>query len=148
MPCALRGLARLRAAAVPTGVVSNQSGVARGLITEAQVAAVNARLDALIGPIDVWEHCPCGPDDGCACRKPRPGLLLAAARRLEVAPEACVVVGDRGSDMAAAAAVGARGILVATAQTPSRETAAAPEVAPDLAAAIASALSPARSARR
>jgi histidinol-phosphate phosphatase family protein len=136
MPGAREALARLRAAGVPTAVVSNQSGVARGRLTPAQVTAVNARLDDLVGPLGPVEWCPHGPGDGCDCRKPAPGLILRAAARLGVAPEECAVIGDIGADVEAARAAGARGVLVPTAVTRPEEIAAAPEVAADLAAAV------------
>ena len=67
-------------------MVSNQSGLARGLITPAQLDAVNARVDALLGTFETWQVCPHGPEDGCACRKPAPGMVLAAAAALGVDP--------------------------------------------------------------
>ena len=140
VPGAAAALARLRAAGVPTGVVSNQSGIARGLLTEAQVRAVNARIEALLGPLGPWAWCPHGPDDGCACRKPAPGLIRDVAARLGVEPTACVVIGDIGADVEAAAAAGARGILVPTPRTLRAEVEAAGEVAADLEAAVERAL--------
>jgi histidinol-phosphate phosphatase family protein len=136
VPGARAALDRLRAAGLPIAVVSNQSGVARGLLTTEQVAAVNARVDELLGPFDAVVVCEHGPDDGCACRKPRPGLVLEAARRLGVDPARCVLVGDIGTDVEAARAAGARPVLVPTAVTRPEEVAAAPEVADDLAAAV------------
>ena len=136
MPGAAAAVARLRAAGVPTAVVSNQSGIARGLLSEAQVRAVNSRVEALLGPLGPWAWCPHGPDDGCDCRKPAPGLILRAAARLGVDPARCVVIGDIGADVHAARAVGARAILVPTAATRAEEVAAAGEVAPDLPAAV------------
>jgi D-glycero-D-manno-heptose 1,7-bisphosphate phosphatase len=126
----------LRTAGVPAGVVTNQSGIARGRITEAQADAVNRRVDALLGPFLVWQVCPHRPDDGCACRKPRPGLVLAAARRLGVDPRRTAVIGDIGADVEAAAAAGAAAVLVPTAVTRPEEVAAAPVVRPDLVAAV------------
>jgi histidinol-phosphate phosphatase family protein len=140
MPGAVEAVARVREAGLPTAVVSNQSGIARGLVDAGQVAAVNARVDEVFGAFDVWCVCPHGPDDGCACRKPRPGLVLEAARRLGVATADVVVIGDIGADVAAARAAGARGILVPTPVTIREEVAAAVEVAPDLAAAVEAAL--------
>lgn len=133
---AREALRRLREEGVATGVVSNQSGVARGLITPDQVAAVNARVDALLGPLEAWAWCPHGPEDGCDCRKPLPGLILRAASALGVAPSECAVVGDIGADMEAARAAGARGVLVPTPVTRREEVAAAPELAANLPAAV------------
>lgn len=140
MPGAAAALARVRRAGVRTGIVTNQSGVARGLVTPAELAAVNRRVEELLGPFDVWEICPHGEADGCPCRKPRPGLILRAARRLGVAARDCVVIGDIGRDVEAAARAGARGILVPTPVTLPEEIAAAPETAPDLLTAVACAL--------
>jgi D-glycero-D-manno-heptose 1,7-bisphosphate phosphatase len=136
MPTALAAVQTLRAAGVPLGVVSNQSGVARGLVTPTQLAAVNARVDHLFGGFDTWQVCPHGAEDGCDCRKPRPGLVLAAAAALGVDPRDVVVVGDIGSDMGAAAAAGARGVLVPTAVTRSDEVRAAGATAATLAEAV------------
>lgn len=136
-PGARAALDLLRRSSVRVGVVSNQSGVARGLLTEAQVQAVNRRVEDLLGPVGAWAVCLHGPDDGCACRKPQPGLVLEAAARLGVPPERCVVVGDIGADVEAAHAAGARGILVPTPATRPEEVSAATEVAPDLEAAVA-----------
>jgi histidinol-phosphate phosphatase family protein len=136
VPGARAALERLRAARVPTGVVSNQSGIARGLLTEDQVQAVNARVDELLGPLGPWVYCPHGDADDCECRKPRPGLVLRAARELGVDPAEVAVIGDIGADVEAARAAGARGILVPTPRTLREEVDAAAEVAPDLAAAV------------
>lgn len=136
MAGAREALDRLREAGVPVGVVTNQSGVARGLIAPEALREVNARVEALLGPFDVWEICPHDDGDGCRCRKPAPGLVLNAARRLGVRPDDCVVIGDIGRDVEAARAAGARGILVPTPVTLPEEVAAAPEVAPDLVAAV------------
>jgi histidinol-phosphate phosphatase family protein len=129
-------LDRLRAAGVKTGMVSNQSGVARGLLTADDVEAVNARVDALLGPLGPVEWCPHGPGDGCDCRKPAPGLIVRAAARLGVDPRDCAVVGDIAADVEAARAAGARGVLVPTERTREEEVAAAAEVAPDLRRAV------------
>ncbi|HEX6493244.1 MAG TPA: HAD family hydrolase, partial [Candidatus Dormibacteraeota bacterium] len=112
MPGARRALERLRAAGVPTAVVSNQSGVARGLLTLEAVEAVNRQVEDLLGPLGPWLVCPHGDDDGCDCRKPRPGLLLQAGLRLGVDLAGTTLVGDQPSDIAAALAAGCRPILV------------------------------------
>jgi histidinol-phosphate phosphatase family protein len=108
-----------------------------------QVAAVNRRVEELVGPVGPWFVCPHGPGDGCGCRKPAPGLIKAAAGALGVDPSDCVVVGDIGSDMEAARAAGARGVLVPTGRTRREEVEAAPVVAPDLIAAVELLLGPA-----
>ncbi|WP_434097303.1 HAD-IIIA family hydrolase [Streptomyces pharetrae] len=133
----------VRARGIAVGVVSNQSGVARGLLTRARVEAVQRRVEELLGPFAVWAVCPHGPDDGCACRKPAPGLVLAACARLGADPSRSVVIGDIGADVAAARAAGARGVLVPTPVTRPEETAAAVETAPDLLAAVRLVLGPA-----
>jgi histidinol-phosphate phosphatase family protein len=136
MPGAREAVARLRGAGVATAVVSNQSGVGRGLLGVEQVEAVNRRVEELLGPLGPWMVCPHGPGDGCRCRKPEPGLIEAAARALGVDPRDCAVIGDIGADVEAARAAGARAVLVPTAATREEEVAAAPEVAPDLLAAV------------
>ena len=117
VPGARRVLSDLRRRGVAVGVVSNQSGVARGLISPEALARVNARVEDLLGPFDTWQLCPHGVDDGCACRKPAPGLVQAAARELGVQPNDCVVIGDIGADVEAALAAGARAVLVPTPET-------------------------------
>jgi histidinol-phosphate phosphatase family protein len=136
MPGAREAIDRLKAMGLRIGVVTNQSGLARGLLTPQQVQAVNAEVDARLGPFGTWQVCPHGADEGCACRKPRPGMVLSAARRLGVRPEECVVVGDIGADAEAARAAGARSVLVPTPQTRAEEIAAAPVVATDLGRAV------------
>lgn len=127
---------RLRARGVRIGVVSNQSAVARGLITTEQVEACNARLAELLGPFDTIQICPHGPDDGCLCRKPAPGMVTAACAELDVDPTRCVVIGDVAADVDAAAAAGAVGILVPTPVTRRAEVAAAERRAATLQQAV------------
>jgi len=129
-------LDRLRALGVRVGVVSNQSGVGTGRISLGQVDAVNARVAELLGPFDVWRFCPHSPDEGCDCRKPAPGMVKDACAALDVLPERCVLIGDVGSDVEAAEAAGARGILVPTDVTRPEEVRAASRVATTLAAAV------------
>jgi D-glycero-D-manno-heptose 1,7-bisphosphate phosphatase len=136
-PQAAAVLRKLRRHGIRTGVITNQSGVARGLLTTSQVTAVNSRIQHLLGRFDVWEICPHGPGDGCACRKPQPGMIHSACARLGLQPAEVAVIGDIGADMAAAEAAGARAVLVPTPVTRPEETAAAPLVARDLAGAVA-----------
>ncbi|WP_459545452.1 HAD-IIIA family hydrolase [Nocardia sp. X0981] len=143
VPAARAQLRRLRRAGIRTGVVSNQSGVATGRITPAQLAAVESRVEELLGPFDTWQVCVHGRQDGCGCRKPRPGLVLAAARALGVDPRHCVVIGDIGSDIDAAHAAGAAAVLVPTSRTRTEEIASARRtavVAADLTEAVTVAL--------
>jgi histidinol-phosphate phosphatase family protein len=142
LPGTVEALDGLRAAGVQLAVISNQSGVGRGLIAERDVAAVNSRVEELLGPLGPWLVCPHAPGDGCRCRKPLPGLVLAAADRLGVSPESCVVIGDIGADIEAAHAAGARGVLVPTAATRQEEVAAAPAVAGSLREAVETILAP------
>lgn len=132
MPGAMEALMRLRRADVPVAIVTNQSGVAKGLLTPDDMDQVNARVEELLGPFDAWAICVHDDRDGCTCRKPAPGLVIRAAAVLDVSPRDCVVVGDIGRDMEAARAAGARGILVPTGQTRAEEIEQAAEVAEDL----------------
>ena len=135
-PGARAALDRLRTAGLRIGVVTNQSGVARGLITADDVTTVHKRVDELLGPFDTWQVCEHDDAAGCRCRKPQPGMVVAAAAALGTTPERCVVIGDVGRDMEAALAAGATGVLVPTPVTRPAEVAAAPAVAGDLGAAV------------
>jgi histidinol-phosphate phosphatase family protein len=136
MPGVAEALDRLRAHGVRLGVISNQSGVARGLITREQVGACMARLVERLGPFDTIGYCPHGPDDGCACRKPLPGLVQAACAELGVDPVRCAVIGDVLADVQAGEAAGAVGILVPTPVTRRAEVAEAARTAPSLGDAV------------
>ena len=120
-------------------IVSNQSGIARGIITQAEANAVHARVVEVFAAGGVTfagaYYCPHAVDAGCRCRKPAPGMVADACAALGVDPARCVVVGDIGADVAAAGAAGARGVLVPNGRTRAAEVAAAPAVAPDLGAA-------------
>jgi HAD superfamily hydrolase (TIGR01662 family) len=135
VPGAREAVASLRANGIRVGVVTNQSGVARGLLTVGRVRGVHARVDELIGPFDDFRFCPHAPDAGCACRKPAPGMVNEACAALGVRPANTVVIGDIGADVAAARAAGARAVLVPTAVTRPEEVADAPVLAVDLPAA-------------
>ena len=115
LPDAERALRRLRKHGLLVGVVTNQSGVAKGLITAEQLDAVNARVEELLGPFDCWQICV--HDGGCSCRKPAPGMVIAAADALGVPASRCVMIGDTGGDVAAAQAAQAKAVLVPTDKT-------------------------------
>jgi len=136
MPGAREAVAQLRRAGFALGVVSNQSGIARGIVTTAAVEAVNARVDSLAGPFDTWCYCPHDETAGCACRKPQPGLVMRAAADLGVEPRRVVVIGDIAADLGAAESAGAASILVPTEQTLDVEVAEATTVAGSLLEAV------------
>ncbi|MEU6022831.1 HAD-IIIA family hydrolase [Micromonospora sp. NPDC047134] len=136
MPGARAALDRLRAAGLRLAVVTNQSGLARGLFTQGQLERVHDRVEELLGPFDSWQVCPHDDGDACACRKPAPGLVHAAAQALGTVPARCVLIGDIGRDVTAALAAGAAGVLVPTPVTRAEEIAAAPWVADDLPSAV------------
>jgi histidinol-phosphate phosphatase family protein len=136
MPGAADALGRLRSAGIPLAVISNQSGVGRGLIDRTDVDAVNARIDELLGPFDAWFVCPHTDADACECRKPMPGMVKQAAEHFGVAARDVVVIGDIGADMGAARAAGAHSILVPTPVTLPAEVTAAPSRATTLAGAV------------
>lgn len=129
-------LRRARQRGVRIGVVTNQSGVAKGLIAPERLARLHDRLEQLLGPFDVIVSCPHDAADRCACRKPEPGLVLAAAASLDLEPGECVVVGDTWSDVAAAERAGATGILLAATPHDVDARAAQAIVRPDLASAV------------
>jgi histidinol-phosphate phosphatase family protein len=133
-------LARLRSTGVAVALVTNQSAVGHGWIGATEVEACHERLQQLVGPFDAIAWCPHTPSDDCDCRKPRRGLLTDVIDRLGVDPAECVVIGDTAGDLGAAAAVGARAILVPNAETAPHEVATAPNVAPNVAEAVAMAL--------
>jgi D-glycero-D-manno-heptose 1,7-bisphosphate phosphatase len=137
MPGAREVLRALRARGVRTGVVTNQSGIGRGMLTRARVDAVNARVEALLGRFGTWQMCPHHPDDGCECRKPAPGMVLKACAELGARPGRTFLVGDIGADVEAGLAAGVTPILVPTPVTLPDEVARAPHTAPDLRSALA-----------
>jgi D-glycero-D-manno-heptose 1,7-bisphosphate phosphatase len=125
LPRSAEAIRRLNVAEVPAVVVTNQAGIARGYFSLEVLEAVNRELRAQLA--DAGAHldgvyvCPHHPSDGeppyravCDCRKPEPGLLLRAAADLALDLSASVLVTDRASDLAAAARVGARSVLVLT----------------------------------
>lgn len=124
LPGAAAAVARANAAHVPVIVVTNQSGIGRGLITEAQYESVKARLDDLLAAhgalIDATYHCPHSPDhDGpCRCRKPGIGMHQDAAAAFDLSLTSSVYIGDRWRDVQPAITSGGLGILVAGEETP------------------------------
>ncbi len=115
---ALDALRQLATLAWPVVVVSNQSAIGRGLVNHHTVDRINARMVASVcgagGRIDDVLYCPHRPDEGCDCREPQPGLLLAAADRLGLDLARSFLIGDAESDVLAAHAVGCQPVLVTT----------------------------------
>ncbi len=116
LPGALEGLRWLRDRGYALVVVSNQSGIGRGLIAPAQAAAVDRRFRAVLGDAGIElaavEYCPHAPEDGCVCRKPAPGMLKKAIAELEIDTAASIMIGDKVSDVEAGEAAGVSGILL------------------------------------
>jgi D-glycero-D-manno-heptose 1,7-bisphosphate phosphatase len=106
-------LARLRAAGYALVVVTNQPDVARGTLTRAAVQEINVRLCAELPLRDVFA-CYHDSADKCACRKPKPGLLLAAAEKWDLNLGASYLIGDRWTDIVAAHTAGCRAVLIET----------------------------------
>jgi D-glycero-D-manno-heptose 1,7-bisphosphate phosphatase len=118
LPGSIEAIADLSRAGYTVTVASNQSGLARGLFDRNTLRAMHRKFRKLVaakgGHVDRIVVCPHGPDDGCDCRKPRPGLLRRLARYYNTELAGTPVVGDSARDLQAAAAAGARPILVRT----------------------------------
>jgi len=116
LPGALQALRRLARLGWPIAMITNQSAIGRGLVTPDTVTDIHRRMRAAVaaagGRIDGVFVCPHHPDEGCACRKPRPGLLQQAAAALDLRLTDCYFVGDALSDLLAARAVGCQPFLV------------------------------------
>lgn len=118
LPGAAKGLKRMQDLGFGLAVLSNQSGIGRGYFDAASVDACNERLAELLAEhgvaIDGFYYCPHGPDEGCGCRKPAPGLMEQAARELGFDPGESIMIGDKSADMGLGRGVGATTILVLT----------------------------------
>ncbi len=119
LPGSIDAIARLSRAGWQVCIATNQSGIARGLFDSATLESMHQRLRDLVaeqgGRIELILHCPHGPDQGCDCRKPRPGLFRRIAEHYGYADLAGVpAVGDSLRDLQACAALGATPCLVRT----------------------------------
>jgi len=116
IPGAAEGIRRLRELGLGVVIVTNQSPIGRGWITEDELGAVHGRLRELLraegADVDAIEHCPHAPEDGCRCRKPATGMVERAAAALGFDPAQSFIVGDHAGDMAMGRAVGARTVFV------------------------------------
>lgn len=118
LPGVFDALRALAARDLVVVVVTNQSAVGRGLMTAETLAAIHdgiaARVQAEGGRLDQFYACPHRPDDGCPCRKPKPGMLLQAAAELGLDLANSYLIGDAVTDVEAALAAGCRPIFVRT----------------------------------
>ncbi|MES9995726.1 HAD-IIIA family hydrolase [Desulfovibrio aminophilus] len=116
LPHAAEGLLRLRRAGCKLAVITNQSGVGRGIFSLETLQRIHGRmLELLLAEgveIEGIFFCPHTPEDRCDCRKPLPGLIEQAAEALGFRPSECFVIGDKPCDVELGQAVGARTILV------------------------------------
>lgn len=110
------GLARLSAAGFLLVLVSNQSGIGRGLIQPREAQAVHERLVSVLAGEGIRlagaKYCPHAPNAGCDCRKPSPGMLIAAGAELGVDLEASFMIGDKQSDVEAGRRAGCTTLLL------------------------------------
>jgi heptosyltransferase-2 len=109
-------LARLKGAGARLVVVTNQSGVGRGIVTLKDLEAIHARLEGLLeqegAALDAIYFCPHHPDDGCRCRKPNVGMVERAVSELHLDLRRSYLVGDHARDIQLANRVGAKAILL------------------------------------
>ena len=144
IPGSIDAIVRLSRAGWIVAVCTNQSGIARGLLEPTELTAMHDRLRELVrtagGDINGIFVCPHGPEDGCDCRKPKPGLLLKASQALGFSLTGTPVIGDSARDLEAARRVGARPILVRTGKG-ERTLSYMPEPPEDLHADLAAAVS-------
>ena len=121
-PTAIEGLKLLRDAGARFILITNQSGLARGLFSENALAAVHQRLREMLADeglaLDAIYYCPHGPEDNCRCRKPAPGLVEDAMADFGFAPDEAVFIGDGEGDMGAAEACGIKGFRIAPEAAP------------------------------
>ncbi len=110
LPGSLQAMVRLNKAGYTLAIATNQSGISRGYYDEAMLHAIHQKLTtslhALGGHVAVIEYCMHMPDSGCGCRKPKPGMLYAIAKKLDCALDGALMVGDRISDILVARAAG------------------------------------------
>ena len=116
LPGAIKSLAAACDAPWHIVLVTNQSAVGRGLVSYRQVVTINDRFLSIVrqagGRIDAAYICPHSPEDGCDCRKPRPGLLLRAAQELDIDLAQSVMIGDALTDIQAGQAAGVRSTVL------------------------------------
>jgi D-glycero-D-manno-heptose 1,7-bisphosphate phosphatase len=131
IPGAAKGLRRLNLAGIPVALVTNQSAVGRGLMSPAELEAIQDRLEAALNAagayLDLILVARDAPERASPRRKPAPGMLLEALAWFAVSPEDAVMIGDDLRDLEAAAAAGCRRILVRTGKGAELAAAGIPE---------------------
>ncbi|WP_338491363.1 D-glycero-beta-D-manno-heptose 1,7-bisphosphate 7-phosphatase [Pseudomonas trivialis] len=118
LPGSIEAIAQLSKAGWTVAIATNQSGIARGYYDIATLDAMHARLRTLVaeqgGEVGLVVYCPHGPDEGCDCRKPKPGMLKIIAEHYKVPLAGIWFVGDSLGDLEAAKAVDSQPVLVKT----------------------------------
>lgn len=118
LPGSAQAIARLNHAGWRVAVATNQAGLARGLFDFDTLCAMHQKMHSALATVgaqvDVIAFCPHGPNDGCRCRKPAPGLFEVIGERFGQSLHGVPAIGDSARDLAAARAVGARPLLVRT----------------------------------
>jgi D-glycero-D-manno-heptose 1,7-bisphosphate phosphatase len=118
---AREGIARLAHAGYAIAVVSNQRGFAGGFVTSTLLEEIEHRIQLDLShygcAVDAFRYCFHGADDGCACRKPKPGMILALAEELDLDLSRSWMIGDMDSDVLAGQAAGCRTVLLGTPST-------------------------------
>ena len=140
---AAEAIARINSVLIPAIVITNQSGIARGIFTEDDHVRVTARLGEMLAErgahVDASYHCPHAPEDGCECRKPGTLLYRRASTAGGIDLSRALYIGDRFRDVEPALTLGGHGVLVPSRETPAYEIDAArtrARVAPSLSTAL------------
>ncbi len=143
LPGAAQAIARINAAMVPAIVITNQSGIGRGIFTDDDHQRITSRLDEVLeesgARIDATYHCPHRPEEECDCRKPATSLFRGAAAEHGIDLSRALYVGDRLRDIEPALVLGGHGVLIPSPETPAADTLAAVErarIAPSLGVAL------------
>lgn len=118
---AAEGIRLLRESGLAAVIISNQSGVGRGLFTMTDLERVHTRTSELLSEagaeLDGAYYCPHAPDAECDCRKPATGLIERARAELEISSQGCIFIGDKASDVEAGSAAGCETVLFGNAES-------------------------------
>ncbi|MFC1925987.1 D-glycero-beta-D-manno-heptose 1,7-bisphosphate 7-phosphatase [Chloroflexota bacterium] len=118
LPTVPQGIKLLKEHAFRVIVITNQSGIARGYFTEEILSRIHQKMKDELNrydtQVDAIYFCPHHPDEGCECRKPKPGLLLQAAEEMDIALQSSYMVGDNEKDIEAGRAAGCKTVFVTT----------------------------------